>query len=191
LWIRRDIGDTQFLGRVDLRRIQEATKAGVSPQATADATNYWMMLGGLPQLLARLDSHFRFQPAREATLEGTPVWVLDGEWQPAMLALLVPSQAERLKSGKPVDVAELPAQIPTQVRVVLRRSDHFPLPVEYLRHGEPPSADEPAPLSSMLAMELFDIRLGEAIDPLVFAYKPGDKEVIDHPELYLKNLGLK
>jgi hypothetical protein len=40
-------------------------------------------------------------------------------------------------------------------------------------------------------MELFDIRLGEEIDPRVFAYKPGDKEVADHTELYLQNLGLK
>jgi hypothetical protein len=46
-------------------------------------------------------------------------------------------------------------------------------------------------VTPLLAMELFDVRLGESIDPLVFAYKPGDKEVVDHTELYLRNLGLK
>lgn len=191
LWIRRDIGDAKFLGRVDLRRIREATRDGVSPQATADLSNFWMMLGGLPQLLSRLDTHFQFAPAREAALEGTPVWVLDGHWKPEILTILVPSQAENIKAGKPIDPAALAEQIPTQVRIVLRRSDNFPLHIEYLRQGVAAAPDQPPPVTPLLAMELFDIRLGEAIDPLVFAYKPGDKEVADHTELYLKNLGLK
>jgi hypothetical protein len=191
LWLRRDVGDTKFLGRVDLRRIREATSDGVSPHATADMSSFWMMLGGLPQLLSRIDSHFQFSPAREAALERTPVWVLDGAWKPDVLAALVPSEAENIKAGKPIDLAAIPEQLPTQVRIVLRRSDNFPLQVEYLRQGIAETPDARPPISSLLVMELFDIQLGEAIDPLVFAYKPGDKEVVDHTELYLKNLGVK
>jgi hypothetical protein len=81
--------------------------------------------------------------------------------------------------------------MPTNVRIIVRQSDHFPLHIEYLRQGASPTPDAPPPVTTLLAMELFDIRLGEAIDPLVFAYKPGDKEVADHTDLYLKNLGLK
>jgi hypothetical protein len=191
LWIRRDVGEAKILGRVDLRRIREATRDGAGPQATADLSNFWMMLGGLPHLLARLDAHFQFAPAREAALEDTPVWVLDGQWKPEILTILVPSQAANIQAGKPIDPAALPEQMPTQVRIIIRRSDKFPLHIEYLRLGVAAAPDQPPPVATLLAMELFDIRLGEAIDPLVFAYKPGDKEVADHTELYLKNLGLK
>ena len=42
-----------------------------------------------------------------------------------------------------------------------------------------------------MAMEFYDIRSGVDIDPLTFVYNPGNQEVADHTELYLKSLGLK
>ena len=191
LYIRRDFGETKSLGRVDLRRIREAVARNEAADGNLDASNQWMLLGGVPQLLARLEKNFQFTAPKQAALENTPVTVIEGYWKPEALLALLPEHEEAIKQGEPIDAKALSGQLPTQVRLVLRREDSFPLRIEYLRgRKDAASADAPAPLIPIMAMEFYDIRPGVDIDPLTFVYNPGNQEVADHTELYLNSLGL-
>jgi hypothetical protein len=189
LWIRRDVAGGSQLGRVDLRRIREAAAASDASAALGDST-HWMLLGGLPQLAAQLERSFQFAPPKPATLEGVAVLVLDGDWKPARLAELMPAKKEAILSGKSIDPAKVPEQLPAKVRLVLRQADAFPLRVEFLRPVAAETPEAAPKWSPILVLELLDVRLGEAIDPLTFVYRPGEQEVADHTEIYLQSLGL-
>lgn len=188
LWIRRDFAGSSNLGRVDLRRIREAVDSQYAA-AGMSITNDWMITGGLPQLVARLDENFDFSAPREAKLDDVDVWVTHGSWKAEKLAQLLPKHREQIASGEPLDPQLVPEQLPTQVRVVVQRSDAFPRRIEYLRPG-PAQAEGPPPMVPMMAIELFDVRLSIPIDPLTFVYKPGNQEVADHTDLYLRGLDL-
>ena len=191
LYIRRDLGTSSSLGRVDLRRIQEAVNRSNETDGNLPGSQQWMLLGGLPQLLGRLEKNFQFTAPQQATLENTNVTVIDGFWKPQALLALLPQHQGEIESGKPIDAKALNPQLPTQIRMVVRRDDGFPLRIEYLRSGKAVEPDQPPPLTPIMAMELFDIRLGQPIDPLTFVYKPGNQEVADHTEVYLNSLGLR
>lgn len=192
LYIRRDLGGTSTLGRVDLRRIREAVAQSKATDGNLDISQQWMLLGGLPQLFGRLEQNFQFTAPRDAVLENTPVTVVDGYWKPAALLALLPEHKDAIAAAKPINASALDKQLPTEIRLVVRREDSFPLRVEYLRSSKAKSPDQPPPVTTIMSMEFFDIRLGEHIDPLVFVYKPGNQEeVTDHTEVYLRSLGLK
>ena len=190
LYIRRDFGETSHLGRVDLRRIREAVEQSAATDGNLDVSQQWMLLGGLPQLLARLEQNFRFTAPQNAVLENTPVTVTEGYWKPDALLALLPDHKEAIEAGEPISAKALSPQLPTQIRLVVRREDSFPLRIEYLRSGRAPAPDQEPPLTTIMAMEFYDIRTGVHIDPLTFLYKPGNQEVSDHTETYLRSLGL-
>ena len=187
LWVRRELGETTSVGRVDLRRVRDAV--GDSNDASLNAAAQWMLLGGLPQLLGQLERNFQFAEPRAATLENTRVIVLDGRWKPQALVAVAPHLKDKIAVGRSVDPDILPPQLPAHVRLVVRQADRFPIRIEYLRVGKASDADAP-PLESIMTMELFDVRLNQEIDPIVFQYKPGNAEVADHTEVYLSGLGV-
>jgi hypothetical protein len=191
LYIRRDFGSTNHLGRVDLRRIREAVDQAPTTDGNLDVSQQWMLLGGMPQLLARLEKNFQFTAPEQAMLENTPVLVVDGYWQPQALLALLPEHQDAINAGKPIDAKALSGQLPTQIRLVVRRTDNFPLRIEYLRSGKAAEPNQPPPLTTIMAMEFYDIRTGGHIDPLTFVYNPGNQEVADHTDVYLRSLGLK
>lgn len=183
LWTRRDLPTQKFLGRVDQRRINAAlAKRKAPPAVGTDA----LALGGLGHLLETLGNHFQFGPLREDNLAGAPVWTLQGNWKPAALAALWPEKAQALSSGEKINLAELPEQIPSHVIVVLSRDPalpYFPQRIDYQRAGENGANH------SLVSFELFDVRRSRALDPRLFDYKPGDQEVVDQTEDYLRMLG--
>ena len=191
LYVRREFGDSSHLGRVDLRRIREAVDQSDAADGNIDASHQWMLLGGVPHLLSRQEKNFQFTAPREATLETVPVTVIDGYWQPEALLALLPDRAEDVKAGKPIDAKALNGQLPTQIRLIVRTADSFPVRIEYLRAGKSQTADEPPPVTTIMAMEFYDISKGVHIDPLTFSYNPGEQEVADHTDTYLRSLGLK
>ncbi|HTN75197.1 MAG TPA: hypothetical protein VL096_08120 [Pirellulaceae bacterium] len=187
LWVRRDLPQKKSLSRIDQRRVREAiAQAPAIPVAHLQSS--WMALGGLGKLLQALENSFQFSPAVAGQLRGVDVWTLEGTWRPNKLAELWPDQAPALLAGQTVDLAKLPTQLPERVQVVLSRDPAiplFPYRIEYQRRGR---AGEFEP---MVTLELFEIRRNVALDPRLFAYKPGDQEVADETELYLARLGLK
>jgi hypothetical protein len=187
LWMRRDLPTHRFLGRVDQRRIAEAL-ADAGPERTLGQGGAGALsLGGLGRLLETLQTHFDFAPPEDESFGGVPVWVVRGAWKPAALARMVPAQAKTLEAGGSIAPWELPEQMPSHVVVVLSRDPAlrlFPYRIDYQREGRRGGA------TSMVSIDLFDVRKNVSLDPRLFSYKPGDQELVDHTETFLREMGL-
>jgi hypothetical protein len=187
LWTRRDLPSQKSLSRIDQRRIQQAlADAGRGPPLAVGAN--LLQIGGLGDLLESLQRSFKYDPPREATFGGAQVYQLRGVWKPEALAELWPAKADSLRAGGKFDNEELPAQLPSEVVILLSRDPSlpgFPYRIEYARTSR---AGE---RQSLVTLDFYDIRPSVSLDPRLFAYKPGDQEVQDLTEVHLNGLGLK
>jgi len=155
----------------------------------AAAAGNSLAVGGLPQLLAALAENFQFSAADAVQSENTALWGITGVWKPDRLAALVPDQKEKLLAGGAVDRKGLPAQLPTEVHVVLRQSDLLPYRIEYRRAADGP-ADNADGAQPMMVLEILEIRQREALDENLFCYQPGNQEIVVVTERYLHSLNL-
>lgn len=187
LWIRKDLPQQKSLGRVDMRHVRQAM---IRSQATAapQAPTTWMALGGLGQLVESLATNFTFAAPVEARYGQLPVWVVEGTWKPEQLARIWTAQADALQAGRAVDMSELPAHLPHSVRLVVGKEGPLPLFPYRIEYRRADGGSEPV---SLVTLDLFDVRRNVSLDPRLFSYKPGDQEVADQTEAFLKSLGLK
>ena len=187
---------------MDLRRIREAARDAQQPPFVNNAT-VWMALGGLPKLLHSLDANFQFGEPSPDKIGPLPVWVLVGAWKTEKLVQLLPDQRADILAGKPPQLERLPAHLPDSVVVVLGRDDLiplFPYRISYRRQAGIEATDaDPRDVatirdndaaSSILTVELFEVRGGVALDPRQFNYQAGEQEVADQTDLFLQRLGL-
>jgi hypothetical protein len=190
LWDRRDLPEGPSLGRVDLKKYHAALAAS-SAAPPVDRQAAWLGLGGLSKLLSGLAANFHFTPPRADQLGDVPVWVAYGTWRAERLAEQLPEQGEAIRAGRDIHWNKAPENLPASVLVVLGRDDLFPYRVEYrrpaprARAGEGGSVEKP-----IVTMELFEVRLGAPLDPLLFVYQPDNLEVADFTDAYLRRLGL-
>jgi len=185
LWQRRDLPGNSSITRVDMRQVRETMAGDVQATAPVQPTSN-LAIGGLLALLQAFDAHFNFQPPRESKIGEIPVWVLNGKWKQKTLAQLLPSQAKDILAGKPPEMKDWPGHAPASVQIVLARGgalDLFPFRVEYFR---PQEKDEDP--DTMLKLEFFEVRAGAALRPAMFAYTPGNPEVLDVTAAYIKKL---
>ncbi len=184
LWIRREMPQLTQLSRVDLRRVRDAIAQ--SPGGTAvDASTNLLVLGGLPKLLEGIGENFEFQTPYDAALRDVPVRVVRGQLSAERLRALFPQFATAIAEGKsPGEI--LPETMPEAVVLVFGRDNLFPYRIEFLRLAPRP---EQRP-RTLVSMELYEVQLNAELDPLLFSYSPGDQEVIDHTDFYLKQMGL-
>jgi len=187
LWIRRDVPSGTSLGRVDMERIRTAIGERGQPP-WPDVTTNWLVMGGLPRLVAALAENFQFSAPQAVRSENAAMWVLDGCWKADRLAELQPDLKTGAPPGKPIDLTRLPAHLPTQVRVVLGQSDLLPYRIEYRRQQAEPAADKSAAVRPMVVLEMVEVRQGGDLDERLFVYQPGNQEVTDYTDLYLSGL---
>jgi hypothetical protein len=194
-WIRKDVPPGEpLLRRVDLLQLRRALRGDQPVADDVLPRGAWIMLGGLPRLLATLEQSFDFAAPRadEVPLSGAsgeqkslPIWIVDGQWKPARLAGL---------TGGSQQSGHLPEQMPDRVEIVLDRTDKvlplFPYRISYWRTPERKKSDSSAPQrQELLTLELFNVRRVGAIDPREFQYSPGDQEVLDLTTAYIQYLG--
>ena len=161
----------------------------------------WLAMGGLHQLLHGLSASFDFSQPVAAQIGDQPVWQLTGRWKPRMLAQLLPGTPTELAPGDPVglvDLGKLPQHLPTMVVLALGRDDQFPLfpyRIEYRRlngaqrPGSAGPARGPASYRAVATMELFEVR-HYVVEPRDFDFQPGDQQVEDRTDVFLRRLGL-
>jgi hypothetical protein len=192
LWVHHQMVDSVNLGRVDLDRVAEklAEGRGGAGEGTAIDT---IGIGGLPRLLRAIDAAFTFTRVESKRVGVVPVWVVRGQWRPALLARLLPKQKAALDDGQPPDLSKLPLQVPDHVKVWLGQDDLFPYRIEYLRTDDKPSGSKESPgppaVRPLVVMELFEVRLNAPIDSVQFVYNPGELAPSDATGQYLKMLG--
>lgn len=183
-WIRRSQGDENTLSRVNLRRLRDVASQ-VGPADVPPPPTLWMALGGLPKLLAALDTHFVFDTPTATVVgqENLPVWIIEGRWRPAILANLLPDQQAAIQAGQSADLSALPPHLPHGVTLMLGRDQVIPLfPYAISYYRDAPSdrtSDAPAARQALVTWELFDVHFRSDLDASLFDYRPSDNQQVD------------
>lgn len=181
LWSDQQLPSGQNISRIDLDRVRDAwEEGGAVPPALP---RFGLSVGGLPELLAGLNANFDFVLLQEDRLSGLAVYVLRGTWKPESLQAALGLKAE----DKP-DLDQLPGHLPHEVLVMLGRDDLFPYTIDYRRHKEPEPGQEKraGQGTSLVRMQLFEVRSGGMIDARQFVYKPNGKMVTDQTDQFIE-----
>lgn len=117
--------------------------------------------GGLPALMASLDKSMEFTTARNDTVRGHTVTVLEGTWTDAQRNVWM-SQGQ----------TELPPIVPDLCRIAFDQETRFPLRVVFLKR-----IPDSKGLRTMVTLDFVDVKLDEPVDAAIFTYK----EDLDHP----------
>lgn len=202
LWLQQTMpdklrGERTVISRIDLHEIRRAAYAD-SKSLVIRRDGLLIGQGGLPQLLIELERHFALHNVRPGTLHQVPVWITWGDWKPAALQLLFGEKNNGQEQGAVQNelLGELPRHVPHSVMVILGKQDLFPYQIEYRRSKDAQRARntmsiiETADSRAMVTMELFEVQLGVAIDPIQFVFKPGDRPYVNRTREYLKRLSL-
>lgn len=191
LWTRHELPGKTSLTRIDLRKVREAL-AVASRAPTFNPASNWMAIGGLPKLLQELNENFTFDAPGESQIGEIPVWVVSGRWKPDRLAILLPDQRDAILAGKPARLEKLAPHLPDQVRLTLGRDNLFPLfpyRIEYLRSDKASrSGAESDTARPIVTMELFELRRRDDLDRRDFLYAPGDQDIVDQTDAFIKGL---
>ena len=147
LWMRKAINTKVDLQRVDLLRVRAV--------AGPDWRPGWQqaMTGGLPRLLGALADHFQFAQPRSMTWNGQTVWRLRGSLH---------------KSSRSPNLNSKTADSPTHVEVILDRQSLFPYRINYFCAVQ---RDEETQMKPLVAIELYDVVIGDVIPPQRFVYQ--------------------
>ena len=200
LWQHQDMVPVEYpgqpateLSRVDLYHVREAVNARAT-DATEKIAAGDLIRCGLAHLLRELAANFDFYKTGVTTLSDIPMWVVHGRWKQENLLAVMPEHKDVLLAGKPLSL-DLPSHLADEVVVTLGRHDSIPYRVEFVRHAEHVrfAATDQSPgrgTTTMVLMELFEVAIGDLIDPRQFQYKPNDLEVDDRTDEYLQRLRL-
>jgi hypothetical protein len=190
LWTLNQLDPAPVLQRVDARRVRQALEEGgrAVPYGLANT----LALGGLPKLLEQLRQNFQFGPAIPGHFDGTPVWVLVGQWRAERIAALVPEQQAAVAAGGTIDLDGLPPQLPHEVLLALGQHDLAPYQIEFRRRaGEGSAAGQGSDARvPIFTLELFDLKIDAPLDPRAFVYQPSGLDVLDTTDSLLKSLGV-
>lgn len=198
-WTYRQLSDRRALEWIDAARVanllaRHGPGSPPSPGQAGMVPSTSLGVGGLPCLLRTLGECFEFRAVNEGQLERMPVWILQGSWRPATLAVLLPEQREAIEAGQPADLSRLAAHIPDRVTLFLGRDDLFPYRLEYHRdhpgEKEWEAAARRKPPAAVVTLEWFEVRFNVPLTEDQFFYDPGETKFEDVTGRYLEGLGL-
>jgi len=185
-WTFRHYGtDPPQLERLDVRRVREKLGQLQAPEPVT-ASPY---LGGLQRSFSSLRQWFRFVSAEPAEIDGLPVWVVAGRWNPDWLNAILPDLAAAARRPGGITPAELPDGLPWSVRFCIGRGDMVPYRVEWLAlPGPRPIAGGEA--ETVAVLDLQEVRIGGPVDAGAFVYRPAAEGLIDMTDAHVAGLGL-
>jgi hypothetical protein len=193
LWTYRERPDgtpRTHIERLDLRRVRAAQ--GEASQLATKAPLEELATGGLAKLIEGLRSSFRPLSADAGYLDTMPMWAIELEWKPTVLASLL-SEKQGHAEARRGDLSEH-SQIPERIMVYLGHEDLFPRRIEFRRRA----AEENNAVGAgqgrggefvpAVSVEFTDVRFNEPIDPRQFDYGPAS--AVDVTEAFLRSRGL-
>lgn len=191
-WVSRTEDQRTTLLRVNVRRLRDVASR-MGPADLPPPATLWMALGGLPKLLAALDSHFTFDPPQASMVNDLPVWRVEGHWKPATLAQLLSNGAAPTGLNPPTGLDSLPPHLPHGVTLILGRDQViplFPYGISYFRQvATDPAVPDATRRQPIVTWELFEVRLRPDLDPGMFDYRPHDnQEVEERTDQYIARL---
>ncbi len=187
LWVIQRHNAATHVSRVNMRRLREAA-AKVQPAALPPSL--WMALGGIPRLLSQLADHFQFHKPQPLTINGLPVWKVEGQWKPEILAKLLPDQEADILAGRGARLDELPEHLPHGVTLILGRDQIIPLfPYSFSFYRDVKvEGEEQTRRVPLVTWELFEVRIRPDLQPSEFEFRPTDQQIEERTEEYLTRL---
>ena len=186
-WLHRRAGpDPATLHRIDVQRVRSRLE---ELQASDPVLDTAMYLGGLQRVLWSARQWFVFSEAVPGDIDGRPVWLVEGRWNPVPLSVLQPARAEAAQQPGGIRPEQLPDGMPWAVRFSIGRSDLVLYRLEYLAipGPRPVSGGTVQPIG---VIDLVEIQIDGPVDPTAFFYQPATEGLIDITEPYNRMLGL-
>jgi hypothetical protein len=222
LWLERNLPTGRVVTTVNLRELRaDPSLSAANLDAPEPGTATWSQsemiafTGGLPAMLASLETNFSFMPPQAMRLAAQtsvpnsasiPVFAVVGHWRPEKLAALV-SKSEEVKvdsgdsarSGSPLStlhsqLASLPSRFPQEVLLLVGQGDLFPYRIEYRRLETPPESSDGLPIpyqlsaNPMVVIEFIDVAFDTPIAAGQFEYSPGEAEFSDQTAEIIERL---
>lgn len=185
-WLHRRAGpDPATLHRIDVQRVRSRLGELQAPDPE-DTARY---LGGLQRVLWSARQWFNFTEAVPGELEGRPVWLVEGRWNPLPLVILQPGCKTAATQPGGIRPEQLPDGMPWSVRFAIGRSDLVPYRLEYLAlpGPRPVSGGDLEPIG---VIDLVEVEFNGPVDTTAFYYQPATEGLIDITDPYLRMLGL-
>lgn len=178
LYTRHDIIDRTDVTRRDVQKILQAAQqlgGGRFSEASMIAD---LGLGGISGILSGIAADMNFEKPQEEELDGTPVYIVDGQWSAEFLA----------RFGNDPKVApeaiQLPPFVPEQVRIVLQQDSLFPRRITYLKRSPGGKISSP-----MLILEFTKIVFNSKVTNEQFQYVVDQQHPpIDVTEHYINRM---
>lgn len=177
-------GEAPQLQRIDVRRVRTRMAELKIPQPEVTAP----YLGGLQRSLWITRQWFSFHAAAVAELDDVAVWQVEGRLDPALLGLVVPALKEQALRPGGITAAELPEDMPWEVRISVGKADMVPRRIEWLAIPGPRPVATNAALEPIAVLELSDVQIGGPVDATAFVYRPALEGLIDLTENYVQGL---
>ncbi|MBT4693567.1 MAG: hypothetical protein HOB73_09505 [Planctomycetaceae bacterium] len=192
LWLRENFPDSVQLSRIDVRQVRtrleqlqrvnrteqtEQAEQAIMPQLDWGAN---IAMGGLPRVLAAVEDSFSFSVVRRAIFEDVPVWVILGQWKPAV--------RDKIQTRFRVRRGNLMTHMPNAVRIVLGRDEqfqYFPREIQYLRVVEG-ATDEFVTATALVTLQFYDYTRKVAMNRSQFEYQRGDQIIVDRTQAFLE-----
>jgi hypothetical protein len=183
-WTYRRWGENPTeVHRVDVLRVRQRVES-ISHVSGPDAPAITQHIGGVPRILAWLREWFIFDRAQSAEIDGMPVWLVDGRWNPQQAVRMFPALAPLIDEQRGVPPEALPDGVPWSIRLSIGKRELFPFRIEYFAvPGERPVANPQ--VEPIGVFELYDVQLGEPVDQTAFIYSPASDAVLDTTEMHL------
>jgi hypothetical protein len=191
LWLRENFPDSVQLSRIDVRQVRtrleqlqlqrvnqtDQTDQAIIPQLDWGAN---IAMGGLPRVLAAVEDSFNFSIVRRAIFEDVPVWVILGQWKPAV--------RDKIQTRFRVRRGNLMTHMPNAVRIVLGRDEqfqYFPREIQYLRVVEG-ATEEFVTATALVTLQFYDYTRKVAMNRSQFDYQRGDQIIVDRTQAFLE-----
>jgi len=185
-WLHRRIGpDPATLHRIDIRRV----RGRLAELGAADPADTAPFLGGMQKILWWARQWFRFTTATAGEVEGEPVWVVTGDWQPGLLPILLPELAAAAKRPEGIRPEDLPDGFPWVTRLSVGRGAFVIRRLEFLAIPglRPVAATPPEPI---VVIDFYETVLDGPVDATAFYYQTASEELVDITEHVVKTMGL-
>ena len=177
-WQNQKIFDEQQLTKLDFKKVLEILD---KPQFNKDLRDTLMKrlgFSGMVPLMKGLRESQKFESFDEDTLDDTPVYVLHGQWNEAVV-----SQASF--RGQQLSLANLPPYLPNMSTVWIGREDGWLYKVEM------ESTKKIQGSTTKITLEFLDPQIGVELPPSLFVFEPpAGVKPQDETERMFQNLNL-
>ncbi len=190
LWLHRDLPGGKILHRVDLRRIREAHASG--SETTLTSPNEWLAAGGIPKLMESLSTSYQFHSLTESMLSKVDVWEVVGK-RSQKPSPMPPEHPERAAIPPRLETSQLAPHVPDRIKLFLGRDHHivlFPYRVEFQRTSPKTNlkSGQGRGVSTIMTLDFYEVRRRPDLDVRQFVFHPGDQEIQDQTDNYIKSM---